>query len=104
MIRIVPLPFLLLCTASRGHAAVEIQLAGEEPVLIRSVYLREGTVFLPLREVLPPLHLSGIWDGAKHLYRINAAAGEMLLAPGSRKLRYGQTFLAVKAGSAFFCR
>ena len=102
MIRIVFFLSLLLCAASLGHAAVTIQLAGEEPVLIHSVYLREGTVFLPLREILPPLHLSGAWDGAKHLYRLNAPAGEILLAPGSHKLRYGKRFLALKQAPRFF--
>jgi N-acetylmuramoyl-L-alanine amidase len=102
MSRLVLSLFLLLCVAGRGHAAVEIQLDSEEPMLIRSVYLREGTVFLPLGEILPPLHLSGVWDGAKHLYRINAAGGEILLAPGSRKIRYGKRSLALKQAPRFF--
>lgn len=93
---------LLLCIVSSGHAAVELQLDGEEPVLIPTVYLRDGTVFLPLREVLPPLHLSGGWDGAKHLYRIQAAAGEVLIAPGSRKIRYGKRSLPLKQAPRFF--
>ena len=102
MIRIVLLLFLLLCTVSSGYAAVEIRLAGEEPAQIRSVYLHDGTVFLPLREILPPLQLSGIWDGAKRLYRIKTAGGEMLLAPGSHKLRYGKRSLALKQSPRFF--
>lgn len=102
MIRVVLTLLLLLCAASFVTAAVEIQLDGEEPVLIRSVYLREGVVFLPLREVLPALHLSGAWDGAKHLYRINASDGEILLAPGSRKLRYGKRSIPLKQAPRFF--
>lgn len=102
MIRLALFLSLFLCAASSGHAAVEIQLAGEEPVLIRSVYLREGTVFLPLREALPPLHLSGTWDAAKHLYRITAPAGEILLAPGSKKLRYAKRAIPLKQAPRFF--
>lgn len=102
MIRIVLFLSLLLGAAGSGHAAVEIQLAGEEPVLIRSVYLREGTVFLPLREILPPLQLSGVWDGAKRLYRITAPAGEILLAPGSKKLRYAKRSIPLKQAPRFF--
>lgn len=102
MIRIVLFLSLLLCVADSGHAAVEIQLAGEEPVLIRSVYLREGTVFLPLREILPPLHLIGVWDGAKRLYWISAKPEAILLAPGSRKLHYGKRSLALKQAPRFF--
>jgi N-acetylmuramoyl-L-alanine amidase len=102
MIRIVFLLSLLLGAASPGHAAVTIQLAGEEPVQIRSVYLREGTVFLPLREILPPLHLIGVWDGAKRLYWINATPDPILLAPGSKQLRYGNRSLALKQAPRFF--
>lgn len=105
MIRIVLVLFLslFLGAVTNVHAAVELQLAGDEnPVLIRSVYLRDNTVFLPLREVLPPLHLSGLWDAAKHLYRITAPSGEILLAPGSRKLRYGKRSLPLKEAPRFF--
>ncbi|MBE0503973.1 MAG: N-acetylmuramoyl-L-alanine amidase [Desulfuromonadales bacterium] len=69
---------------------------------IRSVYLHDGIVFLSLREILPPLQLSGVWDGAKRLYRIKAAGGEILLAPGSRKLRYGNRSLVLKQPPRFF--
>jgi N-acetylmuramoyl-L-alanine amidase len=102
MIRIVPVLFFLLCAVSSAYAAVEIHLTGEEPVQIRSVYLHDGAVFLPLREILPPLQLSGVWDGAKRLYRIKTAGGEILLAPGSRKLRYGKRSLALKQAPRFF--
>lgn len=102
MIRIILFLSLLLGAAGSGHAAVTIQLDGEEPVLIRSVYLREGTVFLPLREILPPLHLIGVWDGAKRLYWINAKPDPLLLAPGSRKLRYGKHSLTLKQAPRFF--
>ena len=102
MIRIVFFLSLLLCAASPGHAAVTIQLAGEEPVLIRSVYLHEGTVFLPLREILPPLHLTGVWDGAKRLYWISATPEAILLAPGSKKVRYGKRSLALQQAPRFF--
>lgn len=102
MIRIVLLLFLLFCTVIRSNAAVEIQLAGEKPVLIRSVYLREGTVFLPLREILPPLHLVGVWDGAKRLYRIRETPETILLAPGNRRLRYGNRSLLLKKAPRFF--
>lgn len=102
MIRIFLFLFFLLGAASSGQAVVAIQLGSEDPVLIRSVYLREGTLFLPLREVLPPLHLSGHWDAAKHLYRIKTAAGEILIAPGSRKLRYGKRSVPLKQSPRFF--
>ena len=102
MIRLGLFLSLLLCAASSGHAAVTIQLEGEEPVLIRSVYLRDGTVFLPLREILPPLHLIGVWDGAKRLYWISAKPEAILLAPGSHKLRYGKRSLTLKQAPRFF--
>lgn len=102
MIRIVLFLFLLLSAAPCVQAVVEIQLAGDkEPAFIRSVYLREGIVFLPLRELLPPLHLSGSWDAAKHLFRIDSAAGEILLAPGSRKIRSGKRSLPLKQAPRF---
>lgn len=103
MIRIILPLFLALFFSANVHAAVELQLAGDKtPVLIRSVYLREGTVFLPLREVLPPLHLSGVWDTAKHLYRVETASGELLFAPGSRKLRLGKQSAQLKQAPRFF--
>ena len=102
MIRVILFLSLLFCAASSGTAAVEIQLAGEAPVLIRSVYQREGTVFLPLREVLPPLHLIGVWDGAKRLYWISATPDAILLVPGSRKLRYGKRSLTLQQAPRFF--
>lgn len=102
MIRIVLFLSLLLGAVRPGHAAVAIQLADEEPVLIRSVYLRDGTVFLPLREILPPLHLIGVWDGAKRLYWISATPDAILLVPGSKKLRYGKRSLALKQAPRFF--
>ncbi|MDZ4185250.1 MAG: N-acetylmuramoyl-L-alanine amidase [Desulfuromonadales bacterium] len=102
MKRIIPLLFLLLCTVSSVYAAVEIRLAGGDPVQIRSVYWHDGTLFLSLREILPPLQLSGVWDGAKRLYRIKTAGGEMLLAPGSHKLRYGNRSLPLKQAPRFF--
>jgi N-acetylmuramoyl-L-alanine amidase len=102
MIRIVLLLFLLFCSTGRAQAAVEIQLAGENPVLIRSVYLCEGTLFLPLREILPPLHLIGAWDGAKRLYWISATPESILLAPGNRRLRYGKRSLTLKQAPRFF--
>lgn len=102
MMRIVLLLFLLLGTVSSAYAAVELRLAGGDPVQIRSVYLHDGTVFLSLREILPPLQLSGVWDGAKRLYRIKAAGGEILLAPGSRKLGYGNRSLKLTQAPRFF--
>ena len=102
MIRLVLFFSPLLGAASPGQAAVTIQLAGEEPVLIRSVYLREGTVFLPLREILPPLHLIGVWDGAKRLYWISAKPDAILMAPGSKTLRYGKRSLALQQAPRFF--
>lgn len=103
MIRILLALVLFLGAVTSARATIELRLAGDEnPVLIRSVYLRDTTVFLPLREVLPPLHLSGLWDAAKHLYRITAPAGEILLAPGSRKLRYGKRSLSLKEAPRFF--
>ena len=103
MIRLVLFLFFFLCTAPSVNATVELQLAGDkEPVLIRSVYQRDGTFFLPLREILPPLHLIGVWDGAKRLYWISAAPEPILLAPGSRKLRYGKRSLTLKQAPRFF--
>lgn len=103
MIRIALLLLFLLSTGTAVQAAVEIQLAGDEaPSVIRSVYLREGTLFLPLREVLPPLHLVGVWDGAKRLYWISAEPEAILLVPGSRRLRYGKHSLSLKQAPRFF--
>lgn len=103
MMRILLILFLALSLGSNLNAAVEIQLAGDkEPVLIRSVYQRDGTIFLPLREILPPLHLVGVWDGAKRLYWISAKPDPILLAPGSRTLRYGKHSLVLKQAPRFF--
>lgn len=102
MIRLFLVTLFILGLFSSGHAAVELKLAGEEnPHLISSVYLRNGTLFLPLREILLSLHLRGEWDGAKHLYRISAPGGEILLAPGSRRVRYGKKTLPLKFSPLF---
>lgn len=102
MIPVVLALLLILLPAGRSAAVIELRLADEEAVLISSVYHREGTVFLPLREALPPLHLSGSWDAAKHLYRIKAPSGEMLLAPGNRRLRYGKRSIPLKQAPRIF--
>lgn len=103
MIRFILFLALLLGASTNLLAAVEIHFAGDkEPVLIRTVYQRDGTFYLPLREVLPALHLVGVWDGAKRLYWISAAPDPILLAPGNRTLRYGEHLLPLKAPPRFF--
>lgn len=103
MIRIILFLFFLLGTVHTSAAVVEIRLADDkEPVLIRSVYHRDGTVFLPLREILPPLQLIGVWDGAKRLYWISAQPDAILLAPGNHKLRYGKRSLTLQQAPRFF--
>lgn len=102
MIRVALCLFFLLCGASLSSAAVEIRLGEENPLPIRSVYLHGGTTFLSLREVLIPLHLKGSWDSAKHLYRIAAPDGEILLAPGNRQLRYDRRSISLEQAPRFF--
>lgn len=92
---------LLLCAQS-ATAVVEISLSGAEtPTLIHEVYVREGIPFLPLRELLPPLGLTGSWDAGKHLFRIRAGGGEVLLAPGSRFLRFGKRSVTLSQAPRF---
>ncbi|PKN11819.1 MAG: hypothetical protein CVU69_10785 [Deltaproteobacteria bacterium HGW-Deltaproteobacteria-4] len=103
MIRIVFFLIFLLGTVNTGAAVVEIRLAdAKETVLIRSVYHRDGTIFLPLREILPPLQLIGIWDGAKRLYWISTKPDAILLAPGNHQLRYGKRSVTLQQAPRFF--
>lgn len=77
---------LLVPTA---HAAVELGLEGGQTTIIRDVYVRHDTAFLAIQDILGPLQLTGAWDASKHLYRIRGQAGELLISPGSRYLRFG---------------
>jgi N-acetylmuramoyl-L-alanine amidase len=103
MIRIICFLFFLFGIVNPVAAVVEMRLAdAKDSVLIRSVYHRDDTVFLPLREILPALQLIGVWDGAKRLYWINAKPDAILLAPGSHKLRYGKSSLTLQQAPRFF--
>lgn len=93
---------VILFAVPPGFAIVEVGLSdAEAPTVIRDVYVRDGIPFLAIREVLPPLGLSGSWDSGKHLYRISAQGGEILIAPGSRYLRFGRKSITLKQPPRF---
>ena len=59
--------FLLLTLAPSADAIVEIGLPGTAPLIIEDVYLREGTAFVSIDDVLAALELEGEWDSVAHV-------------------------------------
>lgn len=89
------LVFVLLALARPASAIVEIGLPGADPLIIEDVYLREGTAFVAIDDVLAALKLEGEWDSVAHVYAIRTPHGQAVLSPGSQFLRLGDNFIPI---------
>lgn len=92
MLRLLPV-LLLLLIAFPAQAAVELARKGDPPVTIKDVYLRDGTSYLAIGDILSSLHLHGAWDDVNHVYRIKTPRGTAVISPGSHYLRLGERFI-----------
>lgn len=92
---------VLLTTLSAAWAKVEVGRAGRSPETVEDVYLREGTAFLPLGEVLDALQLQGRWDSVRHRYLIETSLGQASLFPGGHYLAVGDRFLPLSRTPRF---
>ncbi|MCK4508837.1 MAG: N-acetylmuramoyl-L-alanine amidase [Desulfuromonadales bacterium] len=89
------LPFFLLAFVSPSGALVEVGRPGEEPLVIEDVYLREGTAFVSIDDVLAALELQGEWNSVAHVYAIRTPHGKAVISPGSQFLKLGDNFIPV---------
>jgi N-acetylmuramoyl-L-alanine amidase len=87
--------FWLLTFAPSATALVEIGRPGGEPVVIEDVYLREGTAFVSIDDVLGALELQGAWDSVAHIYVIRTAHGRAIISPGSQFIKIGDNFIPI---------
>ncbi|MDH3998860.1 MAG: N-acetylmuramoyl-L-alanine amidase [Desulfuromonadales bacterium] len=88
---------LLLLVVLTGPAAavVEIGRPGQEPLVIEDVYLREGSAFISIDDVLGALELEGAWDSVAHVYSIRTPHGRATISPGSQFLKIGDNFIPI---------
>lgn len=89
------LALLCLVVVPRAGALIEIGRTDQEPVIIEDVYLREGTAFISIDDVLEALGLEGDWDAVAHVYVINTPHGRAIISPGSQFLRIGDNFIPI---------
>ncbi|MDT8442822.1 MAG: N-acetylmuramoyl-L-alanine amidase [Desulfuromonadales bacterium] len=87
--------FILLTYASSAVAIVEIGLPGAEPLVLEDVYLREGTAFVAIDDVLTALKLQGEWDSVSHVFTIRTPHGRAVISPGSQFLKLGDNFIPI---------
>ena len=88
--------WLLLCMAIPAEALVEIGRPGaEEPFVIEDVYLRQGTAFISIDDVLTALELEGEWEPVAHVYKIRTPHGWAVISPGSQFLKLGDNFIPI---------
>jgi len=87
--------FYLLLIAFPASALVEIGLPGADPTVIEDVYLREGTAFIAIDDVLNALQLKGEWDSVAHDYTIMTPHGRAVISPGSQFLKLGDNFIPI---------
>jgi N-acetylmuramoyl-L-alanine amidase len=85
----------LFCFALPASALVEIGRPGEEPLVIEDVYLREGTAFISIDDVLEALKLEGAWNSVAHVYSIRTPHGRAIISPGSQFLKLGDNFIPI---------
>lgn len=78
-----------------ADALVEVGRPGEEPLVVEDVYLREGTAFISIDDVLEALALEGEWDSVAHVYQIRTPHGRAVISPGSQFLRLGDNFIPI---------
>lgn len=90
-----PLILLLLLYALPADALVEVGRPGKDPLVIEDVYLREGTAFVSIDDVLAALELKGEWESVSHVYKIRTPHGRAVISPGSQFLKLGDNFIPV---------
>jgi N-acetylmuramoyl-L-alanine amidase len=83
------------------YAAVELGLDGQSPVVIEEVYRRDGTFYLALDDILPPLGLNGQWQSVRHVYRMRTPRGMAVISPGSHFLRLGDDLTPLRQPPRF---
>lgn len=76
-------------------AYIEVGRSGQEPLRIEDVYLREGTAFVAIDDVLSALELQGDWDSVAHVYKIKTPHGSAVISPGSQFLKIGENFIPI---------
>lgn len=89
------LTLVLLVSARPVDAIVEIGFPGAAPLIIEDVYLREGTAFVSIDDVLAALKMEGEWDSVAHVYSIRTPHGKAIISPGSQYLRIGDNFIPI---------
>jgi N-acetylmuramoyl-L-alanine amidase len=87
--------FILLAFVPSAVAIVEIGLPGAEPLVLEDVYLREGTAFVAIDDVLSALKLQGEWNSVDHVYTIRTPHGRAVISPGSQFLKLGDNFIPI---------
>ncbi len=87
--------FALLTYAPSAVAIVEIGLPGADPLVLEDVYLREGTAFVAIDDVLSALKLQGEWNSVDHVYTIRTPHGRAVISPGSQFLKMGDNFIPI---------
>lgn len=85
----------ILLIAPTADAIVEIGLAGADPLIIEDIYLREGTAFVSIDDVLTALELEGEWDSVAHVYSIGTPHGRAVISPGSQFIKLGDNFTPI---------
>ena len=85
----------LLASVPPAGALVEVGRPGEEPLVLEDVYLREGTAFISIDDVMAALDLQGEWDSVDHVYVIKTPHGHAVISPGSQFLKLGDNFIPI---------
>ena len=85
----------LLVTVLPAGAFVEVGRPGEDPLVLEDVYLREGTAFVSIDDVMSALALEGEWDSVAHIYVIKTPHGRAIISPGSQFLKLGDNFIPI---------
>jgi N-acetylmuramoyl-L-alanine amidase len=93
--------FLILLPAKTTLATVEVGRIGQPPTTLNEVYLRDGTSYLSIEEVLSALNLKGTWDPVRHRYSFRTPAGTASISPGSPYLRLGERFIPLDVPPRF---
>ncbi len=92
---------LLFVAAPPAFGAVEVGRIGQPPTTLGDVYLRDGTSFVSIDEVLAALGLSGSWDPVRHRYSFRTPSGTASISPGSPYLRLGERFIPLDVPPRF---
>lgn len=95
LLSVLPLFLLLSVAPETVFAAVEVGRAGASPKILEDVYLREGTAFIAIDDVLMALEVKGEWDSVAHVYTIHTPHGRAVISPGSQFLRVGDNLIPV---------